>query len=271
MDRVVIIGAGQAGVQAADSLRGGGYGGEITLVGAETAAPYQRPPLSKDYLLPDHVAEPLGLRGPSFYDQHRIDLRCGVTATAVDAASHAVSLSSGETLPYGSLVLATGAANRRLPVDGADLEGVHDLRTLDDAERLARALAGARRAVVVGAGFIGLEFAAAARRHGVAVTVLEAGERAMGRALSPVMSRHCEAAHRAMGSDVRLGEGLVGFSGVAGHVSAATSNAGAEYPCDLVVLAVGVKPRVELAETAGLLVDDGIVVDEHLRTTAPDI
>src|SRR4051794_38375674 len=170
---------------------------------------------------------------------------------------------------YTALVLATGAVNRGLPVPGADLPGVHELRTLADAEALRTAMTAARSAVVVGAGFIGLEFAAAARKRGVEVTVLEAAPCPLGRAVSPEMSGYVTGAHRDMGTDLHVGEGLVGLTGRAGSVVAAVGTSGREHRADLVLVAVGVRPRDELAWAAGLAVDDGIVVDEQLRTSDP--
>jgi 3-phenylpropionate/trans-cinnamate dioxygenase ferredoxin reductase subunit len=271
VDHVVIVGAGQAGIQVADSLRTEGFGGAITVLGDESAVPYERPPLSKNYLT--DPGDPLvpSLRGEKFFAEQQISLRLGATVTCIDRDSRTVLLNDGSALSYSRLVLATGAANRDLGVPGADFAGVHGLRTLADAEALRRALGTARSAVVVGAGFIGLEFAAAARKRGVDVTVLEAAERPMARAVSPEMSSYMADAHRRMGTDLRMPEGLAALTGRGGSVAAALGTSGREYPADLVVLAVGVRPRDELARESGLAVDDGIVVDEHLRTSDPAI
>ena len=266
MEHVVVVGAGHAGVQVADSLRTRGFRGEVTILGEETSLPYQRPPLSKDYLAEGTTPAPLPLRGERFFAENRIALRTGVQAIAVDRARRTVSLDDGQVLPYTALVLATGSRTRPLPVPGGELAGVHELRTLTDAENLRRALTAARSVVVVGAGFIGLEFAAAARKRGVDVTVLEAADRPMGRALSPVMSDHFIGAHRHMGTDLRLGESLAALTGRDGSVAAAVGASGTEYAADLVLFGVGVLPHDDLARTAGLAVDNGIVVDEHLRT-----
>lgn len=271
MAHVVIVGAGQAGVQVADSLRTGGYEGELTVVGDETALPYQRPPLSKDYLSLGQQAEPLPLRSQRFYAENRIGLRRGVKATGIDRQRQTVTLDDRDTLTYTILVLATGAENRSLAVDGSDLAGIHHLRTLAEAGRLRADLEEARSAVVIGAGFIGLEFAAAARQRGLQVTVLEVADRPMGRALSPEMSSHLAGAHRLMGSDLRLGEGLAGLMGLNGRVTGVAGSAGAEYPADVVLVGVGVQPRVELARAAGLAVDNGVLVDAFLRTSDPAI
>jgi 3-phenylpropionate/trans-cinnamate dioxygenase ferredoxin reductase component len=271
VDHVVIVGAGQAGVQVADSLRSRGFGSAISLIGDEACLPYQRPPLSKDFLAVDGDPGPLPLRAERFFSEHGISLRTGVRVTAIDRGSSTVDLDDGEELSYSTLVLATGAANRTLPVPGADLAGVHVLRTLADAEALRDGLATASSAVVVGAGFIGLEFAAAARKRGVEVTVLEAAERPMARAVSPEMAGYVAGAHRDMATDLLLGEGLIAFEGRGGSVVAAVGTSGREYRADLVVLAVGVRPRDELARAADLAVGDGIVVDEHLRTSDPAV
>ena len=270
-EHVVVVGAGHAGVQVADSLRTRGFRGEVTILGEETSLPYQRPPLSKDYLAEQGAPGPLPLRGERFFAENWIALRAGVRATAVDRARRTVSLDDGQVLPYTALVLATGARARPLPVPGGELAGVHELRTLTDADNLRRALTAARSVVVVGAGFIGLEFAATARKRGVDVTVLEAADRPMGRALSPVMSDHFIGAHQHMGTDLRLGESLAALAGRDGSVAAAVGASGREYRAELAVLGVGVVPRDDLARTSGLVVDDGIVVDEHLRTADPAV
>lgn len=266
----VIIGGGQAGLQVAESLRAGDYDGAITIIADEAGEPYQRPPLSKDYLRGTGPTAALPLRGPRFAAEQRMDLRCGVTATQIDRRRRVVRLDTGEELPYGHLVLATGAANRRLSCPGSDLAGVHGLRTLADAERLGAELGTARRAVVVGAGFIGLEFAAVARARGVEVTVLEFASRPMGRALSPVMGEWFASAHAAAGIDLRLGEGIRRCDGT-GRVERVVSTSGASFAADLVVVGIGVVPATTLAEQAGLELDDGVVVDGAMRTSDPRI
>ncbi|GLY64219.1 NAD(P)/FAD-dependent oxidoreductase [Amycolatopsis taiwanensis] len=266
MDQVVIVGAGHGGVQVADSLRHKGFPGAVTVIGEESALPYQRPPLSKDFLAETPEPQPLPLRAQRFFVENRINLRTDATVTALDRARQVVVLDGGEELPYTALVLATGATTRTLAVPGIDLAGVHELRTLSDAGKLRAALGTARSVVVVGAGFIGLEFAAAARKRGVDVTVIEAAERPMGRAVSPEMGDFFAGAHRRMGTDLRLGEGLGALVEHRGSVAAAVGTSGREYPADLVLVGVGIQPRDELARAAGLEVDNGIVVDEHLRT-----
>ena len=269
---VVIIGGGHAGLQVADSLRSGGYAQGITVVTEEPGLPYQRPPLSKDYLLPGKDPVSLPLRGARFYAEKAIELMDGVAALGIDRQAREVTLSSGAVLGYDHLVLATGAANRVLGCPGAALPGIHGLKTLGDAEKLHGELAAARSVVVVGAGFIGLEFAAAARAHGCAVTVLEFAPRPMGRALSPVMADFFAAAHRGSGVQLQLNEGIEAFeAGPDGRVVAAVSTAGTRYPADLVVVGVGVVPNDSLAAAAKLETGNGILVDEALRTSDPAI
>jgi 3-phenylpropionate/trans-cinnamate dioxygenase ferredoxin reductase component len=270
-DNIVVVGNGQAGIQLADSLRKEGYAGAVTLIGEEEHFPYQRPPLSKDYLAAGKDPAPLPLRADRFFADNRIDSRLGVAATAIDRAAHEVALSDGTKLSYSKLVLATGAANRSLTVPGAELAGIHALRTLADAETVHSRLGDAGPVVVIGAGFIGLEFAAAARQRGLDVTVLEFADRPMGRAVSPAMSRYFADAHRRMGVRLHLNEGIASFEGAAGHVTAAVSTTGSVYPADLVLAGIGVIPRTELAAAAGLPVDNGVTVDTALRTEDPDI
>lgn len=268
----VIIGGGQAGLQAAASLREGGYAGPVTIVAEEPGQPYQRPPLSKDYLKDSASAGPLPLRGPAFCAEQDIDLRAGTAATGVDRQARTVTLADGTVLPYTCLIFATGARNRELPTPGIDLPGIHGLRTLSDAEQLGAALDSARNVVVVGAGFIGLEFATAALARGCHVTVLEFAPRPMGRALTPLLGDWFADAHRQLGLDLRLNEGIAAFeAGDDGRVGFAVSTTGDRYPADLVVAGVGVQPNDRLAAEAGLPTANGIVVDANLRTADPDV
>lgn len=276
-DGVVIIGGGQGGFQLAASLREAGYAEKITLVGEEPGLPYQRPPLSKAYLKGEADAEHLELRPAAFYADHSIDL-VTARAEAIDRAARRVTLVDGASLPYDHLVLATGARNRPLPVPGADLDGVLYLRTLADADDLKARLANARHVVVVGAGFIGLEFAAVARALRHEVTVLEATQHPMGRAISPAMSAFFAEAHRAMGTRLVLGAGVVWIHGNDGRVAQVETTDGALqpaggvlHPADLVLVGIGVVPNTELAAAAGLEVANGIVVDAELRTSDPNI
>lgn len=263
---VVIIGGGQAGLQAADTLRTEGYDGKIDVIAEESGLPYQRPPLSKDYLAPGKEAAPLPLRGASFFTDKNITLHEGVQALAVDRVERKVKLTK-RSLDYDHLVFATGARNRMLNCPGASLPGIHGLKSLTDAEGLHAALRTARDVVIIGAGFIGLEFAAAALAHGCNVTVLEFAPRPMGRALTPVMSDWFATTHRRQGVNLRLSEGIDRFEpGYDGRVGTAISTTGDSYPADLVLVGIGVQPNDTLASAAGLETSNGIVVDERLRT-----
>lgn len=270
MDKVVIVGSGQAGVQCAISLRDQGYQGAVAIVGDEPGWPYQRPPLSKAYLLGKMDDDGILLRAPALYDELGVALLDGVRAQAIDRDAGRLWLSSGEALPYDHLVLATGARQRPLTIPGAHLDGVLSLRTLADAKRLMARLEGMKRAVVVGAGFIGLEFAAVARALGVAVTVVEIADRAMARALSRPMAAFFEQRHRSWGVDFHLGASVQEIHGV-DRVREVELSDGSRLPADMVLVGIGVLANTELAEQAGLTVGDGIIVDELLQTSDPAI
>ncbi|MEO5318186.1 FAD-dependent oxidoreductase [Arthrobacter sp. CC3] len=271
MSRIVIIGGGQAGVQLADSLRTEGYEGAIDLFADEPHLPYQRPPLSKDFMAEDDSASPLPLRAGTFFGERAVQFHPGVQVTSVDPAGQTIVASDGTILSYTSLVFATGARNREITVQGSELDGVRYLRTLDDAKALQAELGTAKHVVVIGAGFIGLEFAAVARNRGLDVTVLEFGPRPMGRVLSRFMSSYFADVHTGNGIKLRLGEGIASLTGTGGKISRAISTTGAQYPADLVVVGIGVLPNSELAEQACLETDNGIVVDACLRTSDPHI
>ncbi|WP_353476010.1 FAD/NAD(P)-binding oxidoreductase (plasmid) [Salipiger sp. H15] len=259
---VLILGAGQGGLQAAISLRQNGYAGPVTLVGAEPGLPYQRPPLSKAYLL-EGKAEALALRPESFFTSKAITLRPGTWVDAIDRAARQIRIGS-EMLPYDHLILATGTRNLRPPIAG--LERALDLRTLADAAALRMALADPQRIAVIGGGFIGLEFAAVARKLGHEVSVIEAAPRLMARAVSPAMSRHFEHWHRAQGVALHLGQPAVAVD--EGGVTLAD---GTHVAAGFVLLAAGVRPNSELAEAAGLATGNGVTVDAGLRTSDPAI
>lgn len=267
---VVVIGGGQAGQQTVASLRKQGYEGSLTLVCAEAHLPYQRPPLSKAYLTGELPARRLTLRTEDWYAKQGIEV---VHEAAVGIAREAamVTLSSGTRLSYDHLVLATGAENRRLTVPGAELSAVMDLRTTDDADALSAALATARDVVIVGAGFIGLEVAASARKQGANVRVLELADRVMERVLSPEASAYFARAHAAAGIEVLAGTGIERVEGSEGRVTGVVTSTGEHLPADLVLSGIGAVPRTQLAEEAGLEVDRGIVVDAALRTSDPAI
>jgi 3-phenylpropionate/trans-cinnamate dioxygenase ferredoxin reductase subunit len=270
-ERILVLGAGQAGFQLAASLREGGFAGEVTLVGAEAGLPYNRPPLSKSFLLDDQPAQSLLLRPGAFYADRRITLRLGQRAAALDRAARRVRLGSGEVLPYDHLVLATGARNRALPVPGADLPGVHALRDATEAAALRGAMARARRMVVVGAGFIGLECAGIARARGLEVTVLEAGARPMARTVSAATAEAFRQVHAAAGIRFAFDAAVTRILAAEGRAAAVETADGTVHPADLVLVAVGVRPNAELAAAAGLPVQGGVLVDATLRTADPDI
>jgi len=269
-DGITIVGGGHGGSQIAASLREAGYDGPLTLVSAEREVPYQRPPLSKAFLK-DPAHELLPLRPASFYDKHQIDLRLGAEATAIDPRERRLTLKDGTVLPYDRLALATGSRPRLPPIDGIGLDGVFALREAEDARRLRVRLHAANDVVVVGGGFIGLEIAATARLLGKTVTVLEAAGRLMGRVVAPDISRHFLDLHRGWGSDIRLDTPVGSILGESGRVVAVTTAAGAAIPADLAVIGIGVVPNVELGLAAGLAADNGLLVDDFMTTSVPEI
>jgi 3-phenylpropionate/trans-cinnamate dioxygenase ferredoxin reductase subunit len=269
-DGTLIVGASQAGLQLAVSLRQLGDTEPITLVGEEPHAPYQRPPLSKEFLAGTAELDSLAFRAPSFYPDNEIDLVCGERITAVRPGLAVTA--SGRELPYARLALTTGASPRRLNVPGADLAGVCYLRDHDDAAALRRELATASRVVVVGGGFIGLEAASAARAAGLTVTVVEAAGRLLGRAVAPVVSDFYARAHERRGVRVLLSTGVTAFEPAAGgRVGGVVLGDGTVIPADLVLVGVGAVPRTELAEQLGLVCAGGIVVDASARTSDPSV
>lgn len=266
---VVIVGAGQGGVQVAASLRERGHAGPVVLVGDEPGLPYQRPPLSKRFLL--HPQTPIELRPQSFYERRHIELR-HTRVTSIDRSARRVRLADGDTLAYDHVVLAMGARNRIPPIDGITLNGIVQVRTQDDAERLRTRLQAASHLAIIGAGFIGMEVAAAAAKTGIATTVIEALHRPMARAVSVATSTHMADLHRAQGTTLRLGRTVVRLDGDrTGAVTGVRLDDGSLVPADLVVVGVGVSPAVELATEAGIDVGDGIRVDAFLRTSDPHI
>jgi 3-phenylpropionate/trans-cinnamate dioxygenase ferredoxin reductase subunit len=268
----LIVGASQAGLQVAVSLREQGDTAPITLVGAERHAPYQRPPLSKEFLAGAAAREALAFRTPAFYADAGIDLVLGERVMEVSLPGDGPArTASGRELDYDRLALTVGARPRRLTVPGAELHGITYLRDMDDAEHLQERLDSASRVVVVGGGFIGLEAAAVARSQGKQVTVVEAAERLVARAVAPVVSEFYRQAHERRGTTVLLSACVSQFRGVGGHVQAVCLSDGTELPADLVVVGVGVVPRTELAEQLDLECDGGIVVDARARTSAPSV
>ncbi|MGZ4566825.1 MAG: NAD(P)/FAD-dependent oxidoreductase [Blastococcus sp.] len=271
-DPFVIVGGGLAGAKAVETLREEGFDGPVVLLVEEPEQPYERPPLSKEYLLGKAAREKARVHESGWYEAHDVDLRTGVRATALDAAAHRLTLDSGKELAYGKVLLATGAAPRRLPVPGADLDGVRYLRTLADSDRLLADLSGGgRRVVVVGAGWIGLEVAAAARHHDNAVTIVEPQPTPLHVVLGHELGSRFATLHRAHGVDLFTDTTVREFRGSGGSVGSVVTDAHAGLPADLVVVGVGAIPRTELAAAAGLEVDNGVVTDHALRTSAPDV
>lgn len=265
VEKIIIVGAGQAGSQAAVSLRQLGYDGEIVMIGAEASPPYQRPPLSKAYLMGELETERLYLRPDAFYDAQKIDLRLGDGATLIDRGACVLVTESGERLSYDRLLLATGAPPRRLTCPGSDLSGVHYLRTLTDSNALRSILTTQGRIVIIGAGYIGLEVAAVARKSGRKVTVLEMADRVLARVASEPVSAFYEKLHRDAGVDLRLGAALEEFIGD-GVVHGVKLSGGETIDCAAAVVGIGAVPEVSLAAEAGLEVGNGIIVDEYART-----
>lgn len=267
---LIIVGAGQAGGQAVHTLIQNGFSGRITLIGEEPYPPYQRPPLSKKYLAGELERKRLYLRPPDFYSEHGVELALGVGAVRLEAPSKRVELADGRVLGCDALLLATGSRVRRVDVPGARLEGVHYLRTITDADGIIGDLTQGQRIVVVGAGYIGLEVAAVARSLGHEVTVLEAAERVMARVVCDEVSEFYRGVHEAAGVCIECGSGLRELVGET-RVEAAVTADGKEFPCDCVVVGVGIVPETRLAEQAGLHCDDGICVDDRAQTSEPGI
>ena len=270
MDDIVVIGAGQAGASLTAKLRSLGFMGKITLIGEEDAPPYQRPPLSKKYLLGEMDLERLYLRPASFFDDNRIALLTDAAVTAIDRENKLVT-AGGRAIPYGQLALTTGAVPRRLPAGiGGELEGVHVVRTLKDVDEMAPAIKEGARLLIVGGGYIGLEAAAVAASRGMRVTLIEAAERILQRVAAPETSSYFRALHKEHGVDIREQAGLERLIGGKNVTGAALSD-GAELELDAVVVGIGVTPAIGLAEAAGLEIENGIKTDSAGRTSDPAI
>ena len=270
----VIVGAGQAAAQATDSLHRGGFEGRLVIVGDEPQLPYQRPPLSKKFLAGELALERLAIRPASFYEQARAELKLGTRAEALDLARRELALADGTRLNYDRLLLATGSAPRRLAVPGVELAGVHYLRTSADVSAIRADLAAARRVVVVGGGYIGLEVAATCRGLGLEVDVIEMAERIMNRVVAPEMSAFFAAEHARAGVGIHtelLVSGLRARADDPTRVAAVETLGGREFPADVVVIGVGVVPVTALAEAAGLACVDGIAVDVHGQSSDPSV
>ena len=271
MGHIVVVGAGQAGAACVAKLRGLGYEGVITMVGDEPVFPYQRPPLSKKYLLGELTLERLYLRPASFYQDNQISVHTGQRVQAIDRHAKSVQLTN-ETLTYDHLVLATGSAPRRLPAAiGGDLRGVFTVRDLADADAMAPYFQPGAKVLIVGGGYIGLEAAAVAAAKGLQVVLVEMAPRILQRVAAPETSAYFRDLHSRHGVDIREAVGLQGLQGSDGHVSGATLSDGTELAVDFVIVGVGIAPATELAQAAGLELDNGIAADQHGRTSDPHI
>jgi NADPH-dependent 2,4-dienoyl-CoA reductase/sulfur reductase-like enzyme len=267
----VIVGASLAGAKAAQTLREEGFGGPVVLIGTEADRPYERPPLSKGLLLGKDERDSIFVHEPGWYAEHDVDLRLGVTATAIDRAAQRVTVTGGEPVSYGKLLITTGASPRRLRVPGADLDGVLYLRSVEDSQRLRAVLEASSRIVIAGSGWIGLETAAAARQYGCEVTVVEPEPGALHRSVGPELGEVFADLHRSHGVTFRFGEGVSELVGSGGKVTGVVTSQGTELPAEIVVVGIGAIPNAAFAAEAGLEVDNGILVDEALRSSDPDI
>jgi len=269
-ERFVIAGAGHAAGQLVTSLKQQKFEGQIVLVGDESYLPYQRPPLSKKFLSGDLAAERLFVKPAAFYDDPQIELRLDTTITKIDRDRKSLETEDSGDISYDKLILALGSRVRRLPIDGADLAGVHYLRSIDDVSGIGAELENGKKVVIVGAGYIGLEVAAVMRQLGLDVTVVEMADRVMSRVVSPEISDFYQIEHTNQGVQLRLSTGITAFRGKK-RIQAVETEGGELIPADFVVVGVGILPNTELAVDAGLVVEDGIVVDEHCQTSDPSI
>ncbi len=266
----IIAGAGLAGAKAAEELRRRGFDGRVLLIGAEPERPYERPPLSKDYLRGESPREQAYVHAADWYADHAVELETATTVASIDPDALRVTLDDGRSLHYDALLLATGAEPRTLAVPGAQLEGVHQLRTLADCDALRERLNHGGHVAVVGAGWIGSEFAASARQRGLGVTLIDPVALPNERIFGPEIGAFYRDVHAQHGVELMLGDGVAALEGD-GRVERVRTSSGRVVDCDLVVAGVGVVPRVQLAAEAGLEVDGGVIVDERLRTAAPGV
>jgi 3-phenylpropionate/trans-cinnamate dioxygenase ferredoxin reductase subunit len=269
--KFIIVGGGLAGADAAQTLREEGFDGSITLLGQEPNAPYERPPLSKDYLQGKADRDSIFVHTEPWYAEHGVDLSMSTAVTSLDPAARTVTTATGAQLYYDKLLLATGSKPRRLEVPGADRDGVYYLRNVEDSERIKIDFARAQRVVIIGAGWIGLETAAAARAAGLDVTLLVSGDLPLQRVLGPEVAPIFDELHRSHGVDLRYRTTAAELTGRLGAVTGVILSDGTKMDADMIIVGIGAAPRTELAAAAGLKIDNGIVVDEHLRTSDPDI
>lgn len=268
---VLIVGAGHAGVALVAQLVKAGHTGSITVVDAQNELPYERPPLSKGYLLGDVTDDELLLRRPDYWRAGHTDLRLGVTVTGVDPAMHTVTLDTGELIGYRTLVWATGAAARRLPLPGADAPNVLSARTLDDIRRLAALTEHADEFVLIGGGYIGLETAASLAKLHKQVTVLEAQDRLLARVTGPTIAGFLRDTHLQNGVQVHLSARIEGLEQTAGNVTAVLLDDGTRLPADVVIVGIGVEPRLDVLQRAGVAIGNGVLVDPAGRTNVPEV
>jgi 3-phenylpropionate/trans-cinnamate dioxygenase ferredoxin reductase subunit len=271
LETFVIVGASLAGGGAAATLRQEGFDGRVILIGAEPQPPYERPPLSKDYLRGESSFEQALVQPPDFYGENGIETRFGVRASRVDAAEKVIELDDQECVAYDKLLVATGGRNRRFPVPGLDLEGVYGLRTVADCERIRQEIAPGRKAVVVGMGFIGSEVAASLRQSGVEVVVVDRNKVPLRRVLGEEVGRVVEGVHRDHEVALILEDTVAAFEGEGGRVERVRTEGGRLIECDFVVVGLGVEPVTELLADTGVEIENGIVVDEFCRTDVEGI
>lgn len=268
---VVVVGAGHAGTQLVFALTAGGFSGSIALIGDEVATPYERPPLTKGYLADETLSEELAFRSESWWAGSDVERHLGTSVVAIDPDARTVTTEDGGTIGYGTLVWSAGGEARRLPVPGAELDGVHVVRKLSDAEHVKSRLASIRTAVVIGGGYIGLETAASLRKLGIRVTVVEALERLLQRVTGEDVAQYIKARHEREGVEFLLGTGVTELVGRDGHVTGVRLSTGEELPADLVVVGIGLIPNISQLADAGADVGNGVLVDELCRTSLPDV
>jgi 3-phenylpropionate/trans-cinnamate dioxygenase ferredoxin reductase subunit len=266
----VIVGASLAGAKAAGALRERGFEGRVVLIGTESELPYERPPLTKDYLRGESEREKAYVHPQEFYGDNQIELMLGTTVTAIDPGAAKIKFEGGTELAFDKLLLTTGSEPRRIPVAGADLNGIHYLRTLPDCDVLRELIGAGGRVAVVGSGWIGSEFAASARQRGLEVALIDSLDVPYEKILGPEIGSFYRDVHAKHGVDLLLGQGVDRFEGD-GAVRAVRTTAGKTVECDFVVVGIGVAPRVQLAQDAGLSLDNGIAVNELLQSSAPNI
>jgi len=269
-ETTVIVGAGQAGCDLSTALRQQGYEGNIIMIGDELALPYRRPPLSKAYLSGEMETEALYIKPQKAYEKQNVDVRTGVHVESIDRKAHTVTLNNGETIKYTKLALTTGGRARRLPLPGADKPNVHYVRTLDDITRLKEQFKPGKRLLIIGGGYIGLEAAAVGIKKELKVTLVEAMPRLLARVTGPELSEYYDSVHRSHGVDIKLGAGVTALEGNE-LVDTVVLQDGSRLPADLLIVGIGLIANTELAEAAGLDVENGVLVDEYARTNDPDI